>query len=270
MSKKFIRDLIPPYFLRKITGLFYGWHGNYSSWSNASKKCTGYDVPDILNKVKDSTLKVKNGQAVYERDSLIFDHIEYAFPLLSSLLWIAVRNEGKLNVMDFGGSLGSSYFQNKFFLDTIPDVNWCIVEQPEFVKTGTEYFEDQRLHFFSSTYECAKSYFIHAVLLSSVLQYLEEPYTLLEKIISQNIEYIIIDRTPFVKGNDRITIQKVNKKIYKGSYPCWFFNLNKFLSVFSSRYELVLDFDAIDKANILSEFRGFVFRKLHDQKYREN
>jgi len=262
MNKKIIKDLIPAFFLRKITGLFYGWHGNYSSWSEAKNKSAGYNYHDILNKVKASALAVKNGLAVYERDSLLFDRIEFSFPLLSGLLWIAGRNNEKINVMDFGGSLGSSYFQNKFFLDTLKEVNWCIVEQPDFVKTGSEFFEDQRLHFFYSTEECQKSYAIDVVLLSSVLQYIEEPYSLLDKIIEQNPEYLIIDRTPFIKGKDRITVQTVNPRIYRGSYPCWLFNEGKFITSISKTYKLVLEFDALDKANISSQFKGFIFQKI--------
>lgn len=261
MKKNVIKDFVPPVLLRMITALFYGWHGNFSSWSAAMKKSEGYDSQEILKKVTASASLVRDGLAVYERDSMLFDHIEYSFPLLSGLLWIAGRNKGILNVMDFGGSLGSSYFQNKLFLDTVPDVNWCIVEQPEVVKTGIEKFEDKRLHFFYSIDECLKSYDIHVVLLSSVLQYLEEPYNLLNNIISYKPEYIIIDRTPFVKRNDRITVQKVNPYIYKGSYPCWFFNKEKFISVLTSRYTLVLDFDSLDKANISSEFKGFIFSR---------
>jgi putative methyltransferase (TIGR04325 family) len=261
MNKNIIKDLLPPALLRILTGLSYGWHGNFSSWSEAMKKSAGYDSQEILKKVKASALAVKNGSSVYERDSMLFDHIEYSFPLLSGVLWIAGQNNGKLNVLDFGGSLGSSYFQNKFFLDTLSEVNWCIVEQSEFVRAGREYFEDQRLHFFYSLEECQKAYHIDVMLLSSVLQYLEEPYKLLEKIIKQKPEYLIIDRTPFVKRNDRITVQKVNPKIYKGSYPCWFFNEEKFKSVFSSHYKLILDFDALDKANITSEFKGFLFTR---------
>jgi len=262
MDKKTIKDLLPPAFLRILTGLFYGWHGNYSSWSDAMKKSRGYDSMDILEKVKSSATKVKNGLAVYERDSLLFDHIEYSFPVLSGLLWIAGRNNGKLNVMDFGGSLGSSYFQNKLFLDTISYVNWCIVEQPEFVKVGIECFEDRRLHFFYSIDECLKAFEVQVVLFSSVLQYLEEPYILLDKIICQNPEFIIIDRTPFVKGNDMITVQTVNPKIYKGSYPCWFFNEEKFVSFFRKNYILVLEFDSLDRANLSSKFKGYIFQKL--------
>jgi putative methyltransferase (TIGR04325 family) len=264
MNKKVIKDFIPPVFLRIITGFFYGWHGNFSSWHEAMKKSAGYDSIFILEKVKASSLKVKAGSGVYERDSLIFDHIEYSFPLLSGLLHIAGQYYNKLNVLDFGGSLGSSYFQNKYFLDALAEVNWCIVEQHGFVKTGKELFEDKRLHFFNSVEECLQVYDIHAVLLSSVLQYLEKPYELLEEIMSKKPDYIIVDRTPFVDYGDRITVQKVNPRIYKGSYPCWFFNEEKFRLFFSKDYIMILEFDALDSANINSKFKGFIFLRIKD------
>jgi len=260
-TKELLKDILPPLILRLLSGLHWGWHGNFSSWDEAKKRSTGYNSSDILRKVSEAALKVKNGKAAYERDSVLFDHIEYSFPLLSGLMWIAGKN-GKLNVLDFGGSLGSTYFQNRYLLDTLSEVNWCIVEQPEFVNTGNAYFKDNRLHFFSSIDDCIKSYQINVFLLSSVLQYLEKPYVLLEKIILQKPEFIIIDRTPFVNGSDRITVQKVNPKIYKGSYPCWFFNKEKFISAFSSQYDLVIEFDALDISNITSEFKGFIFKKI--------
>ena len=179
-------------------------------------------------------------------------------------MWIAAQNNGKLNVMDFGGSLGSSYFQNKLFLNSLTKVNWCIVEQPGFVKIGTESFEDDCLHFFNSINECLDSFDIDVVILSSVLQYIEKPFVLLDQIISTGISYLIIDRTPFVAGTDRITVQRVHPKIYRGSYPCWFFNEEKFIARITKEYMLVVEFDALDKANISSKFKGFIFQKAKE------
>jgi putative methyltransferase (TIGR04325 family) len=96
----------------------YGWYGNFKSWQEAKEASTGYDAENILHQVKTSLLKVKNGDAVYERDSVLFDKIEYSWELLAALMWIAAQNKGELHLIDFGGSLGSSYYQNKSFLDT--------------------------------------------------------------------------------------------------------------------------------------------------------
>ncbi len=61
-----------------------------------------------------ATRKVVAGEAVYERDSVVFDHLEYAWPLLACLLQIAAERRS-LRVIDFGGSLGSSWRQNRRF-----------------------------------------------------------------------------------------------------------------------------------------------------------
>jgi putative methyltransferase (TIGR04325 family) len=259
--KRLLKEVLPHRVLKMVSGLFYGWHGDYSSWSEAEKKSSGYDSGEILEKVKRSALQVKDGLVAYERDSFVFTEVQYSYPLLSSLMWIAARNNGRLNVLDFGGSLGSTYFQNKQFLDSLPVINWCIVEQKAFVEAGINLFENDRLHFYHSIAECIKSIEIDLAVFSSVLQYLEAPKKTIEEVKSSGVKYIIVDRTPFIEGHDRITIQKVNPEIYKGSYPCWFFNKASFLSFFTPEYKLIIEFDALDEANINSEFKGFLFEK---------
>ena len=255
-----LRKIIPDFLKKTVTPFFYGWRGNYNSWDVAKQKCSGYDSPSILKIVKDSALQVKNGAALYERDSVLFNTPYYTYPLITSLLWAAIRNEGKLNVLDFGGSLGSTYFHNARFLGSINELNWCIVEQANYTEAGKAHFSSERLHFFNSINKCYDSYKIDVVLLSSVLQYVEKPYNLLDELIAFKPSFIIIDRTPFIDEKDRITIQKVHPKIYKASYPCWFFNKKKFMDHMSQQYELILEFYALDRANIKSEFKGFLYK----------
>jgi putative methyltransferase (TIGR04325 family) len=100
------------------------------------------------------------------------------------------------------------------------------------------------------------------IVLSSVLQYIEEPFKLLEIIKTLPCKYLIIDRTPFIKGKNRITIQRVNPKIYKGSYPCWFFSETEFLNFMTGSYKMITEFTSLDRANIQSEFKGYIFEKL--------
>ena len=88
------------------------FEGSYSTWQEADALCNGYDNMDILEKVLSAILKVKNCESVYERDSVIFDQIEYSWPVLTGLMWAAAQNSGCLKVLDFGGSLGSSNLEN--------------------------------------------------------------------------------------------------------------------------------------------------------------
>ena len=258
-----IKEFIPPVLLKPISRLFYGWSGNYSSWKIASGKSTGYDTEIIIKKVKKSLLKVKNGEAVYERDSVIFDKVYYSFPLLSALSLVALRNNTRLNVLDFGGSLGSSYYQNKNFFNDLEQFNWCVVEQEHFVKEGKSSFADQHLHFFYDVETCIKQHKINLLLLSSVIQYLEEPYLFIDNAIDKKFEYIMIDRTPLLfKGDDRITIQKVPKNIYEAKYPCWILSEQKLLTHILKYYDLVFDEKTDESINIKNAgFKAFLFKR---------
>jgi putative methyltransferase (TIGR04325 family) len=238
-----------------------GWYGNYSSWDDALKDSSGYNSALIVEKVKDSLLRVKRGEAAFERDSVAFDKMEYVWPVLSGLLWIAARKKGSLNVVDFGGSLGSTYFQYRKFLADI-QVKWTIVEQDIFVRCGKEYFEDSNLSFCLTIDECRKENSPDVVLLSSVLPYLREPYAILMEIMNSDPPFMIFDKMPFLLDDhaDLITVQRVHPSIYEASYPAWFFNKGKFLATLETKYELVEEFDSAEKANLPSVFKGFIFR----------
>ncbi len=262
--RQFLTDWFPPklrLLLNRNRNVI--WSGNYASWSEAQRDSAGYDSRIILDKVRTALIKVRNGEAVYERDSVLFNKIEYAWPLLAGILWVAGKNHNSLNVMDFGGSLGSSYFQNKNFLSHLTELRWCIVEQKEFAECGKKYFEEDCLHFYESAEECFRNENINVALLSSVLPYVEKPYELFEKIWISGVKHVIIDRTPFLlSGNrDRLTVQKVPPAIYDASYPAWFFNKKNFLDFIDTRYKIIAESDCPDQANIHCEFKGFILER---------
>lgn len=258
-----IKEFIPPVVVKKLTGLFYGWSGNYPTWQAASAKTSGYNSDIIFNKVKSALLKVKTGEAVAERDSVIFDQVCYSFPLLSALSYVALNDNHKLNILDFGGSMGSSYYQNRTFLKNIQPFNWNIVEQKHFVEEGQKTFADEHLHFFYDVESCMKAHDINVLLLSSVLQYLEKPYDFLDTILAKKIPYIIIDRAPLMlEGEDRITIQTVPKNIYEAQYPCWLLNENKLLAQIGKQYELIFNQETEETINVSNAaFKAYFFKR---------
>lgn len=232
----------------------YGWHGNYRSWQDAQKVSTGYDNDEILRKVRESMLKVKKGEAAYERDSVIFDEIQYSWPLLAGLMFAAAKSGGKIRVLDFGGSLGSTYFQNKRFLDEFEEVSWCIIEQKKFVDVGRAEFQDERLKFFYDIKSCMETEKPNILILSSVLQYLEKPYETLEELLSYSFEFVIVDLTSVSLGEEILTIQNVNPRIYNAKYPCWILNYQKIKSCFDRHgYKLIEKFDALNGFKVVSK-----------------
>ena len=222
--------------------------GDYHSWDEALAASTGYDSEIILEKTKAALLKVKSGEAVYERDSVLFDEIQYAWPLLAGLMWVAAQSGGRLDVLDFGGSLGSTYFQNRRFLERLPAVRWNIVEQPRQVEIGKADFEDEHLKFYGDIYACLVETQPNVIVLSSVLQYLEQPFDVLRTLLASPCNHLIVDRTPFWDGPaDRLCVQYVPASIYAASYPSWIFSLHRFRTFLDEGWEIVAEFDNPDK-----------------------
>lgn len=264
--KRFILRITPPILLdiaKYVIYGKYGWHGNYDSWEGANRDTTGYDQKEILEKVKGALLKVKNGEAVYERDSVLFEFIQYSWPLLAGLMFASAKCKGAVRVLDFGGSLGSTYYQNRRILNKIGEVSWNVVEQRHFVDCGKEYFEDDRLHFYYDVDSCMNEQHPDILILSSVLQYIERPYELLEKLLAYNFEFVLIDRTPFnLEKRDRIVVQKVLPVIYKASYPCWLFDEEKLMDYFKKHcYSLVESFYGSDGGGTGYTFKGHILQK---------
>ncbi len=246
------------------------FEGNYKTWKEAAALCSGYDEVSILDKVLEATLKVKRGEAVFERDSVIFDEIQYSWPVTAALMWAAARNNGNLHVLDFGGSLGSSYFQNRKFLKNLKAVTWNVVEQAHFVEKGKKFVEDDVLKFHTSIEGSVNAVSPNVILLSSVAQYLPNVDWLFGQINSIEARTLIFDRTPFSGApENRICIQHVPSEIYKASYPMWLLSRERLLGQLTS-WKVHESFASaegrvVSEASIEFDFSGYIFERIHGQ-----
>jgi putative methyltransferase (TIGR04325 family) len=240
------------------------WRGDYPTWETACAKASGYASADILKKVAEATEQVISGKAAYERDSVVFDQIEYSWPVLAGLLRVAARN-GSLEVLDFGGSLGSSYRQNMRFLKDLPH-HWNIVEQENYVTLGKARFETETLRFHRSIEECLGKGNINAFFSSSTLQYLENPIDFLGELSCFEFPTLILDRVSIIASDqNRLTLQTVPKEIYEASYPCWFFSEKRLFDAIGEKYRLVEKFESFIKneawidGSVHSSDWGYIF-----------
>ena len=221
------------------------YSGNYASWDDAAQDSTGYDAATILGKVRDALLKVKRGEAIYERDSMLFDRIEYPFPLLAFLLRIAVENGNSLRLVDFGGSLGTTYFQTRGFLSQLKEIHWAIVEQPHYVACGREMFADRQLSFHDSIHAAKVATGATAVLLSGVIGYVPRPDAIIDAILAENFQWVIFDRTAFIDAPEsRIVVHTAPESVYSESYPARLYNRRDLLSRFQGRFDFITGFSS--------------------------
>jgi putative methyltransferase (TIGR04325 family) len=272
ISLLFIPPIISKIIFYIIKSSKIRFEGNYHSWQSALEKSSGYQSENILRKVLASTLKVQSGEAEFERDSVLFEEIQYSWPTLAGLLWIAARNNGELNVLDFGGSLGSSYFQNRKFLGLLPNVSWNIVEQEHYVQAAKQHLESKFLKFYSSLEAYLKENSPNVILISAALQYVPEPINLINKLSSVGAQLLIIDRTPISLIPDhRLTVQRVPENIYSASYPMWIFSrdqlnltLNKFGNIISQT--LGNDGHSSTSDGLGISFECIILEFFHDKK----
>jgi len=216
----------------------------FKDWADAAACATGYDAQVILDKVVAAALQVRDGEVAFERDTVTFKQREVVYQLLAWLMYVATR-EGALRVLDFGGSLGSLYYQHRFLFDRLNDIRWGVIEQSHFVHAGRKNFQNRALRFFEDAKECVEEIQPNFLLLSGVLQYLEYPYQVLAELLDRGLPYVLVDRTMARRGMaDEIAVQHVPSLIYEASYPLWLLDANKVEMCFADHgYEVLDNFD---------------------------
>lgn len=209
--------------------------GPYSSWSHASEQADGYSSPAILERVTAATREVVAGRAAFERDSIVFRNPAPDPVIMSNLTRIASTTQ-TLRVLDFGGSLGSSYYQHRRFITYAAKVEWHIVEQMQYVACARAEFQTDELRFYHTPDEACLGWTPHVVLLSSVLQYLEAPWPVLTLLTQIPATRWIVSRTPFHESSDDLlVVQHVPASIYRASYPAWIFSKERFINFWTQQ-----------------------------------
>lgn len=237
--------------------------GNYDSFNEAAKFCgKGYGDEAIFEKVKKSTLAVVNGEAAYERDSCLFYEKKINYNLMMYLYMIMIE-EGCLNVLDWGGALGSTFYQHRELLENC-NCTWTIVEQAHFVNFGKEHLANNILHFAESLDEVDQ---FNCVLLSGVLQYFEDPGEIISMVCKKRPSYIIVERTS-IGNHRRVWIETVHEPIYEAEYPCYVFEETELIRQFETReYRLIDSWNSlVDKDVVTPEkekvvFNSYVFKR---------
>lgn len=215
------------------------WVGDYSRWQDARRDSDGYDTDVILDKTLKATLRAKEDETVFERDSVLLERPEYPFFLLTSVLYVAALQDNSITVMDFGGALGSSYFQCRKFLSVLRSVRWCVVEQKKHVECGRRLLEDDILRFYYSVEECLEHEKCDMAILSGVIHVVAKPYQLIDRIIDSRFPYVVVDRQPLSAGQkERLCVMHVPPHIYDASYPYWFLSESRFREALRRGYTI--------------------------------
>ena len=263
-----LRDFLPPVLVRLL--LRFGAGGNtfkygYKSWVEAASRCTGYDAATITEAIVRASKAVRDKKAKYERDGVLFDEIQHSWPLLAAILGAPKHQKGVLRVLDWGGSLGSTYRQNQELLEAAGlETHWVIIEQDHIVEIGKNEFQTDNLSFVSSTKELEDLRF-DVVLFASSLCYLESPDEAIREALELNPARIVIDRTPETTSPvDLIGVQRAGKGIYKASYPVHAFSSGTLAKLIGNEYVLISEWLSDLQPDPQTFSKGYVFQRVSD------
>ncbi len=236
------------------------WYsGPYSTWEDAQAASAGYGDEAILARVIAAARDVRAGRALWDRDGRTFTKPVLNEPLLRALRRVADAEGGRLDVVDFGGGLGSTWWQHREALGDV--ARWRVVEQPSFVAAGEE-FATEVLTFHASLADAQHASRSPAILFSGVLPYLEKPLELLASLSGLGFSHVVLDRTPFVTASsDELVVQHTPPRLGGGSYPSWLFTRTSILSAIGSPFELLDEWHGSDDVDPRVQFAGLYARR---------
>ena len=240
----------------RLSGKIY-FSNEKKNWLSALRLSKSYDDKIIFDKVKKiyDNLTDKKSE-FYERDGLILRSKPDEEDLIKFLKDKIDRNNA-IEVLDYGGSLGSRFFSNYNFIKN-NNIKWNIVEQKNFVKYGKKFLQSEFLFFYNNLEECFSEKKINCVIFSGSIQYLENYYDILKQIKNLNIRYIFFDNLPLSNyEKHKIFVQNISKKIYDSSYPIRIFSKNLFLHEIKR-----LKFNVSAIKNKKTIFYGFTYTTL--------
>lgn len=229
------------------------------SWEEAQAHVDGWEAPDVTKRALEAARKVRDGKAAFERDRIVYDKIIYSPTILACLFLAADRYE-TLDVVDFGGGLGSNYYQHRHLLRALhKPVRWCVIERPSFVRLGSEEFQTEELCF-SDDIRAA----VHAratVLFTASLQYIAEPFATLASAITADI--VALDRVPLSPNdNHAVYVQRHPPELSTSTRAVWCFSRDGMMRWFDERgFRLVEHFT--DDPNRHFDLCGLLF--IRDQ-----
>lgn len=223
--------------------------GPLDSWQQAVERSDGWDADAITAKSLAAALKVRDGLAEWEQDTIVCNKILYSPAILAMLVLAVSRDRTRPSVIDFGGNLATNYYQNRKILAALParDVQWHIVERPLFVDLGRRHFARDGLAFHPSIDDAVAAVggAPDAFLFSGSLQCLAEPIATLDRVAALSVPVLAFDRLLVSPGDaHRIYVQRPDPTYYyPATYPSWCFAKAPFIArLREAGYALVEDF----------------------------
>lgn len=242
----------------------FGKYANYNEAFTASK--TDYSDEELVSLIYRANKNVISGKYPYERDGVNYKNIQYSYQLNMHVCSLVneKKNEDLINILDFGGGLGTTYrqfpFKNKIN-------RWSIIEQDRILEIGTNEFCNEKLSFSSLEQLTQKSNY-DVLIFGAVIDFIDDYQAVIKELIYKcKPQMIIVDRTLFTDLTyDFWTVKDTNKNITgHKKYPLCFISEIVFNSfMLNHGYQKIDSWLTSDKKMVsgmkVGNYKGFCYK----------
>ena len=190
-----VRNFIPPIverFTRRRTPSVFKEYQNYGA---ALAESDTYEASDIIDVVAKKT-EIFRGQLANGRVPTIARR-----QTIQNLFVISyIRPDRPLDVLEFGGACGASYFEVAHLL---PDRirSWHVVETSAMTARAREVFQDSRLSFHDNLADAtAEMKTRDLIIAQGVMQYTPEPLARVDELLALDFDHVYVTRTAVLSG----------------------------------------------------------------------
>ena len=218
-ARNLLQQVLPPVVRRLSRSVLSGVIGftRAKSWQDAASRSAGYE-DDLVISTSARPSTPQPSESVSGRELQVLAALFVGLPSESGA---AVR------VLDVGGARGELFYLVRRMR---PDLrlDWTVLETPKFTRLMTPVTSgDSHLRWIENFEPKPLQYDL--AILSSVLQYLEDPgSTLMKAAVAARM--LLINRIPLIQDNEDVpTVQHLRMYGHRGSYPAWFFSEERFI-----------------------------------------
>lgn len=217
----------------------YIWfEGPFRSWEEAQSSAKGYGLDEIAERVLNSVIQARSDSFNFERDGLVLPGNGQDGALIAALNLARASSGTPIQVLDFGGGLGSTFWSHREIVEEIGLVKWTVIEQDSFLRVSRKLPSIPKLYFEAGD-SIPSEHSPNLVILGSVLQYLESPEKVLSSLLGLRPQVLFLGRHPVSNARERIPlVQHVPRRINESDYPMWLFPKDETTRWLASSYRL--------------------------------
>ena len=205
------------------------------SWNTALAKSIGYESTSVVEPVVQAARQLRNN--CEDTAFVTSRYQQVASGLLYCIAQSALEPSQPIRVLDFGGGGADYFYQFQKFAPYF-NFDWTVLETPALAEAMQRDLghDHANLRWVDSFEKTSESYDV--VLCSSVLQYVEKPFEVLDQLVKKS-QFLILNRLPLVDTAEHfVAVQRIVTKRKRGSYPAHFFSESKFMQDLS-QYGLI-------------------------------